>query len=59
MRTPLARMESSAAGVEHQPSSVRLFLACPTRLHGHHGYFAQTTTRGPPVMSGLIPQKTV
>ena len=47
------------AGLEHQPSSVRLFLACPTRSHGHHGYFAQTTTRGPPVVSGLIPHETV
>ena len=46
-------------GVAHQPSSVWLFLACPTGSHGQHGYFAQTTTRGPPVVSGLIPQDTV
>ena len=45
--------------LERQPSSVRLFLACPTVAHGRDGYFAQTTTREPPVVSGLIPQDTV
>jgi hypothetical protein len=46
-------------GVAHQLSSLWLFLACLTGSHGQHGHFAQTTTRGPPVVSGLIPHETV
>ena len=59
MRTPLVRMLPNVIGAPVQGIRFRFSSRVLRTRIGGNSYFAQTTTREPSVVSGLIPQDTV